>query len=158
MRKTVLAAAIAALGLIASGCSSNAAANDSLTGVGAMRASWNAHHGTAGYSAIAVDSAGRVVGYVQTLVSQPLAQAIARIQQNLPSDATPGAPRPVAGVESTQCEVVDFHSQQLSRALGGPHGDSIAAVFMSTNAIALNTAAITTATVTTGDQALVSEC
>ena len=79
MRKTVLAAAIAVLGSIAaSGCSSNAAANDGLTGVGATRAAWNAHHGTAGYSAIAVDSAGRVTGYVQTLDSQPLAQAIAR--------------------------------------------------------------------------------
>ena len=146
---------VAAAGLCVVGACASSGPN--LTGLGATKAVWDAHH-TSGHATVITDHAGRVDGFLLVLPVGTLVAAEARVRQELPSDATAGPAVLMVGIEGTKCEIVDFTSPTLRRALGGDHGDRVMAVFETDAATVMDTNLITQASVVSANANFPRRC
>jgi hypothetical protein len=161
------AAAIAAVAAVAlGGCTTGSAGTagpasppgPGLTGLGAPRTVWDAHHVGGGYSSVVTDAAGRVLGYLLRVGPRPLADAAGLVLRDLPVDARAGAPVVGHGVEGTVCEIVEFTSPTLGGVLGGPAGDRVTAAFQTDAAIVMDPARITHIVVASANEGLSPGC
>ncbi len=128
-----------------------------LTGLGATKTTWDAHHAS-GQATVITDHAGRVDGFLLVLPAGTLTAAEARVRRELPADATAGPPALLVGIEGTRCEIVDFVSPTLRRALGGDHGDRVMAVFETDAATVMDTNLITQASVVSANAGFPRRC
>jgi hypothetical protein len=155
-------AGIAVVAVLLVGCS-----KPDVTGLGAPKSSWGAHHSAQpatgaqpppGYSSVVTDHAGRVEGYQLTVTPRPLAEVQRLVRADLPADARASAARGMVGVEGTMCEIVDFTSPALGRILGGPLGSDVMVVFQAEDPNKMDLNRIVTAVVVSGNEALPHQC
>ena len=160
---TLVAAGLSLVPLVA--CTSSPAApkptiTDDIavvTGLGATRAAWEAHH-RSGYATVITDRDGRVDGFLLVMPAGSLTAAVAAVRQELPPDATAGTPVITVGVEGTKCEIVDFDSPTLRHILGGAHGDQVMAVFETDAATVMDANLITQASVVSANAGFPRRC
>lgn len=149
---------------------------DGLTGFGATQAAWDAHH-TAdtgvqasgsynpdpalpktkdgavndAYVAVTTDG-GRVDAYFLRFTARSTADALAKVEAELPPDATLTAPVVTSGLVDSKCLILTATSPTIGKALGGADGSRVGIELQSWDATHLDQSAIASAVLVTADK------